>query len=109
MDKFLEFYGRSKRKIAFWVAIIATALYGYLFAAQIYYEDVYKSDILIHMEIANGGRGYSLLYRVMEWLYKFTGTSASIVFLQGIIIFGTWYFTAKLINEVYVPRRHADR
>lgn len=88
-----------------WLTAITIVLFGvftFLFYSQLISQtEVYPSDIQQHMDFAINGRGYSLLYRVMELLYNLTGSSFSIAILESLLTVGTWLGAAKLIDFLY--------
>ncbi len=93
---------RAKKWILFLIALVMFGLYLYLFNAQLNSTDgKYNSDIWLHLDIALRGKGYSVLYKVIAFLYTFTKTTFFIAVLESLIMVGTWFAAAKFINVLY--------
>ncbi len=109
LDKLFNLSNTNKKKLALCVGGLMFCAFVFLFYAQIVkIGGDYFSDTEIHLALAVDGKGYSILYRAMECLYKITGTDFSIVGLQCLIMLGTWWFTARLITLMYEKKDMAE-
>ncbi len=92
-----------KKLILIIISIFMFTCFTFMFYGQLNWEDgaSYFSDTDEHLEFAQKGTGYSVLYWLIYFLYKITGTTFSIVILQSILMIATWVVTAKLINVIF--------
>ena len=86
------------------IPLLLFVLFTRLFYMQISVPNVYISDIKSHIRIAENGRGYSLLYRVMQLIILIVDKQyrgISIALLEGLMTILTIYPTAGWIRKRY--------
>lgn len=99
----MVYYEKYHKRVKFVKQLIGLTfflVFAVLFYRQaIHYGNRYPSDLPAHIEFGIQGRGYSLLYFVIGFLFRVTNSYFAIALLESGILVSTWLLSDRFIAK----------